>query len=63
MRAFPAPLFAVRTWFRLQIYADVLGLFSASSGGARHLPRKLAGIKTPRAVSAMGWKGIRSGPT
>jgi hypothetical protein len=52
--AIAASVFAVRTWVRLPIYANVLGIFSGSSGDTRHRPRKLAGIKTPRPMSTLG---------
>jgi hypothetical protein len=54
MHAVAVPLFAMRTWFGLPIYADVLGIFSGSRRDTRYRPRKLAGIKTPRAMSPLG---------
>jgi len=61
MHAVAALLLPVRTWFRLPIYTDVLGVFSGSSGDTRRPPRKLARTKTPRAMSALGRMRIRPG--
>jgi hypothetical protein len=52
---------ALRCRLRLPIYADLLDIFSGSSGDAWRPPRKLVGTQAPGALSTLGWMWVRSG--
>ena len=52
--ALTVPAFAVRSQFRLQIYADLFGVFFGSGGGAWRSLRKLARIEAPRSMPTVG---------
>ena len=52
--ALTVPAFAVRSQFRLQIYADLFGIFFGSGGDSWRPLRKLARLESSRSMPTVG---------